>query len=697
MAKLAFRAVKALQQKSAPRARDAVPPLELLDCLSEGIVTADLAGRVQSSNKAAKEIFDCDGHLAPGTPLNEVMPAVSIDETGVPKDGDWSLARRDGTDIPVNVASYKMRLDGRECVVVVLTDNTERETVRRALAESDARYALVAAGANDGLWEWNLEEGTVQFSGRWRTLLGLEEASLKHTPEAWLSRIHPDDVDTFCDRFDSHLEGKTSQFEHEYRMKHANGEYRWVQARGIVARRENGDPFLMAGSQSDITDRKTAEESLTHRALHDALTGLPNRALVLDRVNQALARLERNEEQNFALAILDLDRFMIVNESLGHAAGDELLVSLARRLETKIAPGNTLARLGGDEFAVLLEDFETTDEIRVTIRELQHVISQPISMHGRDVFVSASIGVALGGPGYKRAEEVLRDADLAMYRAKKNGVAGFEFFDEARHRGSVDLLQVETSIRRALENDDILVHYQPIVDLNKGVLTGFEALARMAHPTRGLVPPGEFIPVAEDTGLIVPLGERVLEMACDAASAWQSKFGLANKLSMSVNLSARHLAQENIVNVLENALARSSLPPQDLKIEITESLIMTNPELAAQMLARIKELGVTLSLDDFGTGYSSLSYLRRFPIDTLKMDRSFVGRMDTDDRDMELVRMIILLAHTLGMEVIGEGIESESQVGLLRDLNCEFGQGFFFARPLPEDDAIRMLSAPPAW
>ncbi len=669
----------------------------LVSRINEGIITTDREGRVVDINESSTRILGTAATEILGRNLNSFLPGFLADDVLETTSSEVLAQRADGSTAPVTAMAFPSYWEGAPSTTVIIADTVEREAAQRALAESDARYALVSAGANDGLWEWNLEDGTVNFSTRWRTLLGLEKENIKYTPEAWLSRIHPDDVDTFCNRFDAHLEGKTSLFEHEYRMRHANGEFRWVQARGIVARRENGEPFLMAGSQSDITDRKLAEESLTHGAMHDALTGLPNRGLVLDRVGQALARMKRSEDQRFALAILDLDRFMVVNESLGHAAGDELLVSLARRLEAEIAPGNTLARLGGDEFAILLEGFETLDEIKDAVRGFQSVISHPFNINGEEIFVSASFGVAVGAPGYKHSEELLRDADLAMYRAKKDGKSGFETFDESRHRHAVNQLQIETMLRRALENGDILVHYQPIVDLKTGTVSGFEALTRMAHPTRGLVPPGDFIGIAEETGLIVPLGEQVLEMACTAASAWQRRFNLKNRLSMSVNFSARHISEDGVVDLLENVLSRSGLPPEDLKIEITESLIMTNPELAAQTLAQIKELGVTLSLDDFGTGYSSLSYLRRFPIDTLKMDRSFVGRMDTDERDMELVRMIILLAHTLGMEVVGEGIESESQLGLLRELNCEFGQGYFFEKPLPEDEAAKMLAESPAW
>jgi len=581
--------------------------------------------------------------------------------------------------------------------MATIVDNSARNGERTALGQTEARYALAALGANDGLWDWNLKDGTIYLSSRWRSMLGLKDEVLKNSPEEWLSRIHPDDLVLFCQEFDSHLEGKNNQFEHEYRMRHANGTFRWMQVRGLVVREADGKAYRMAGSQSDITDRKQAEERLLYGALHDSLTGLPNRALLLDRIGQALARMERNEDHKFALAILDLDRFMVVNESLGHGAGDELLVSLSRRLEAELGPGDTLARLGGDEFAFLIEEHEDIEGVKAFIKRLQKVISSPFELSGEEIFISASFGIVLGTPRYSRANDMLRDADLAMYRAKKEGKSGFEVFEEQRHRPRFDQLQVETSLRYALNEGWIHVFYQPIVDLKSRKIKGFEALSRLIHPSHGIMPPSEFIGIAEETGLIVPLGEQVLKMACAKTVEWQRQYGLGDDLTISVNFSARHLADESILALLSDVLAETGLPAKSLKIEITETLIMSNPELAAQTLDRIKKLGVTLSLDDFGTGYSSLGYLRRFPIDTLKMDRSFVGRMDTDSRDLELVRMIIQLAHTLGMEVVSEGIETKSQLDLLTELDCEFGQGFYFAKPLPADEAVQLLAKPPVW
>ncbi|MEX2616700.1 MAG: EAL domain-containing protein [Alphaproteobacteria bacterium] len=663
----------------------------ILDSISDGVVTVNTKGQIESINRAGLELFGFSGDQIVDRNIETLIPELGIVRMASLKKTEAVGRRKDGSNFDVRLMMTSFKQGGEQKYFATIVDTSSGQGSKTDIRESEERYALAALGANDGLWDWNLDDGTIYLSPRWRSMLGLEENDLKNSPEEWLSRIHPDDVVAFCEGFDAHLDGTSSQFEHEFRMRHANGEYRWMQARGLAVRQADGKVYRMAGSQSDITDRKLAEERLMHGALHDPLTSLPNRALMLDRLGQALSRMERNDDLNFALAILDIDRFMLVNESLGHVVGDELLVSLSRRMEAEIGTGNTLARLGGDEFAILMENPDTLVDIKGYVKRLQEVIAKPFELLGKDVYVSASFGIVPGDSSYTRASDMLRDADLAMYRAKKEGKTGFEVFEESRHRREFDQLQVETSLRQGLEEGWIHVYYQPIVDLKTRKIKGFEALSRLIHPTHGVIPPAEFIGVAEETGLIVPLGEQMLLMACAQTVEWQQQFGISDALDISVNLSARHLAEDNIVELLGDVLEKTKIPPASLKVEITESLIMSNPELAAQTLDRIKKLGITLSLDDFGTGYSSLSYLRRFPIDTLKMDRSFVAPIDTDKRDLELVRMIILLAHTLGMDVVGEGIETESHLDLLRDLDCEYGQGYFFSRPLPAADVAALL------
>ncbi len=673
------------------------PLAGVLDEISDGLVVLNGDGRIQSANRSALEIFGYSSEELIGRNLRMLLPEFNAKKSKPSIKTAVTGRRRDGStvEIAVSLRSLDGDGDGGPRQLATIVNNSAKITAPSG--EDEARYALAALGANDGLWDWNLEDGTIYLSPRWRSMLGLENETLQNSPDEWLGRIHPDDLAAFCKAFDSHIEGKSGQFEHEYRMRHADGEFRWMQVRGLVVREAKGKAYRMAGSQSEITDRKLAEERLLHGALHDSLTGLPNRALMMDRIGQALARMEGSGELSFALVILDLDRFMVVNENLGHGAGDDLLVSLSRRLEGKLGPGDTLARLGGDEFAILMEGHKDVEAVKKFVKNLQKIIAQPFELIGKEIFIAASVGIVFSAPRYIRANDMLRDADLAMYRAKKEGKSSIEVFEERRHRPRFDQLQVETSLRYALDKGWIHVFYQPIVDLQSRRIVGFEALSRLIHPSQGIIPPASFIGIAEETGLIVPLGEQVLKMACAKTVEWQRQYGLGADLTISVNFSARHLAEENIVALLADVLADTGLPAKSLKIEITETLITSNPELASQTLDRIKKLGITLSLDDFGTGYSSLGYLRRFPIDTLKMDRSFVGRMDTDTRDLELVRMIIQLAHTLGMEVVSEGIETKSQLDILGALNCKFGQGFYFSRPLPADEAAQLLAHPPAW
>jgi diguanylate cyclase (GGDEF)-like protein len=399
---------------------------------------------------------------------------------------------------------------------------------------------------------------------------------------------------------------------------------------------------------------------------------------------------KRSKEHLFAVLFLDLDRFKNINDSLGHTHGDLLLVAFAERLERTLRPVDTLARFGGDEFAVLLTGIvDTTDAVRVAER-IHSELSVPFNLDRNSAFATASIGIALSSSGYDRPEDILRDADIAMYRAKENGKARYEMFDQGMHARAVSRLQLESDLRQAVENNEFTIHYQPIVALKTGRLAGFEALVRWNHPRLGIVSPADFVPVAEETGLIVPIGQWVLEEACKKVREWQVNSPGHRALSLSVNLSARQVAQPDLLERIKGALSESTLQPHHLKLEITESVVMGNAEAAAQMFKQLRSLGVQLSIDDFGTGYSSLSYLHRFPLNYLKIDRSFVMRMTTDN-DNAIVKTIATLAQNLGMEVIAEGIETEEQYQRLKELGCEYGQGFLFSRPVDADSASRLL------
>jgi diguanylate cyclase (GGDEF)-like protein len=436
-------------------------------------------------------------------------------------------------------------------------------------------------------------------------------------------------------------------------------------------------------------ERTGFQEQLWHQAFHDPLTGLPNRALFRDRLVHALARADR-QVQPVGVLVLDIDNFKVVNDSLGHAYGDQLLLAVAERLRSCLRLGDTAARLGGDEFTVLVEDVGHVDELTAVAERIAEALRQPVQLDGRQVVTSASIGIALSGPRNKPAEALLRDADLAMYRAKANGKARWQLFDDTLELQAMERLEVETDLRQALERQEFRVYYQPIVSLADGRIVELEALVRWQHPERGLVQPGAFIPIAEETGLIVPLGQWVLEQACQQARMWQDASPANKSLVMSVNLSARQFQHPMLVADIERAVRQSRLDPRSLKLEITESVVMQDVESTLATLHALKALGIQLAIDDFGTGYSSLTYLKRFPIDTLKIDRSFVDGLGQDAQDTAIVRSVVALAKTLNLSVTGEGVETVEQQTHLEGLGCDLAQGFMFARPSPPEllDAV---------
>ena len=442
---------------------------------------------------------------------------------------------------------------------------------------------------------------------------------------------------------------------------------------------------------------KESKEHFRHAAFHDALTSLPNRALLAENLKFVIERAKQHEDYQFAVLFLDLDRFKNVNDSLGHSIGDQLLIAMARRLESCIRESDMVARLGGDEFAILLDGIPNQNEAAKMARRIQEKLQSPFNLSGHEVFTTTSIGIALSSTGYDHPENMLRDADTAMYRAKAQGKACYEIFDKGMHTHAVYVLQMENDLRRAIDREELRVHYQPIVSLDSGQLAGFEALVRWQHPERGFINPSDFIPLAEDTGLIVPLGLWVLRRACEQLSQWQWQSAANRSLFMSVNLSGKQVARPKLVSEIRQVLEETRIDPKYLKLEITESAVMENAETAVQLLRRLKALGVQLSIDDFGTGYSSLGYLHRFPVNTLKIDRSFVGRIGEAAENIEIVRTIISLAENMGMEVVAEGVETLSQLAQLRKLNCQYGQGYLFSRPVDAESVSTWISRTPHW
>src|SRR5687767_2679569 len=537
----------------------------------------------------------------------------------------------------------------------------------------------------------------VSTEGRWlqvnRSLchiLGYTEPELLLTD--FLSITHPDDLPTALSNIGQLLKGKVQASQMEKRYIHKSGHEVWVHWSVSLVRDQYSKSVHLIFQIQDITDRKLAEQQLHHDAFHDALTGLPNRALFMDHLKLAIARSRRNSQTRFAVLYLDLDRFKVINDSLGHTIGDQLLVGIADRLKKNLRPGDTVARLGGDEFTVLVEDItDDTESIQVAER-VQKELSVPFNLSGREVFTTVSMGIAPSATGYERAEDILRDADTAMYRAKSMGKARYEIFDKAMHARAINLLQMETDMRRALEREEFILHYQPIVALENFRLRGFEALVRWQHPERGFISPMDFIPVAEETGMIVPLGEWVMREACGQMHRWQTSFPLDQPLFITVNLSSKQFTQETLISTFAMILQDTGIKPQSVKLEITESVVMENVDTATDMLRQLRSLGVQLAIDDFGTGYSSLSYLHRFPIDTLKIDRSFVTRMSENNENTEIVRTIVVLAQNLGMDVVAEGVETNEQLVLLQKLGCENGQGYLFSKPCNADGAEKIIA-----
>lgn len=555
----------------------------------------------------------------------------------------------------------------------------ERKRVQQALRASEERYALAAHGANDGLWDWDLRARAIYLSPRWKSMLGYEEGELQNDLEEWFNRVHPEDVDRLQADIALHLKGFTPHFENQYRMLHKDGSYRWMLSRGLAIRDTNGKPARMAGSQTDVTNSR----------VYDALTGLPNRALFMDRLGCAVIRAKRRKDYMFAVLFLDLDRFKIVNDGLGHLVGDQLLVAIARRLEACLRPSDTVARLGGDEFAVLIDYInDVGDGTRVADR-IQKQLLLPFKLNGQEVFASASIGIALSATGYDQPQDILRDADAAMYRAKALGRGRSEIFDKSMHERAMTLLQLEADLRRAVERQEFRLYYQPVVSLVDGHVVGAEALLRWQHAQRGLISPADFIPLAEETGLIVSLGEWVLRTACAQNKAWHEA-GYA-QLVISVNFSARQFQDQSLLEMIKKVLEETGLAAEALKLEITESVAMKNIDHSIKLLNELITMGIHTSMDDFGTGYSSLSYLKCFPISTLKIDRSFVKGIANDSVDAAMVAAIITLAHNLKRKVIAEGVETQEQLDFLRSHHCDEMQGYLFSQPLPADAFTKLL------
>lgn len=579
-----------------------------------------------------------------------------------------------------------------EYIVNTGHDITERKQIEEALRQGGERYALAVLAANHGLWDWDLRTNEIYLSRHWKAILGYEEQEIQSSLEEWFSRVHPDDLLRLKVDIAVHLEGTTPSFKSEYRMLDWNSEYRWVLTQGLVVRDTDGNPYRITGSQADITQRKLNEDQLRHASLHDNLTGLPNRALFMKQLDQAIVQAKQNPAYTFALLFLDLDRFKVVNDTLGHLVGDQLLITIARRLNACVRSGDTVARLGGDEFTILLDNLRHPDDAVRTAKRILKEIALPIKLEGQELFTSASIGIALGANGYDRPEDILHNADISMYRAKAQGRACYQLFNTALPPQVEAQKVLEAELRQAIERQEFQLYYQPIVSLATDKITGVEALLRWQHPQRGLVGPDEFIGLAEETGLINPIGEWVLRTACAQAKIWQSA-GLS-PVRMAVNVSIRQFqqgsGQPDFPEIVMAILTKTGLPGSMLELEITENIPLTDNELNHETLNRLKNLGLWLALDDFNLS-SSLALLKLFPFNTLKIDRFFVKEIIDNHSDAAIITAIISMAHSLALNVVAEGVETEEQLAWLRAQQCDEVQGYLFSRPLPAQELTELL------
>ncbi|MBD2730319.1 PAS domain S-box protein [Nostoc sp. FACHB-892] len=591
---------------------------------------------------------------------------------------------------------YAFRIEQPEShkVAILFKDISDRKQSEKALRENEDRWRMAIASAQLGTWDWNLVTGELKWDTGCKAMFGLPPDA-ESSGEVFFEGLHPDDRDRLQEIIQEAFNPASGgSYDTEYRTIGIQDKVeRWLRAKGQAYFDANGKPIRFIGTVLNITEQKQTEAQLIHDVFHDSLTGLPNRALFVERLEQALALTKRHSDYRFAVLFLDVDRFKVINDSLGHIIGDQLLTALARRLERCLRAGDTVARLGGDEFTILLDDIKDLNDVKNVANRINVALTGAFNLGGNEVITTVSIGIALGTNTYNLSEELIRDADIAMYRAKALGKARYEIFDFSMYTQAAQLLQLEMDLRRAIERQEFQVYYQPIVSLETYQIIGFEALVRWQHPEHGIVSPEKFIPLAEETGLIVPIGYWVLREACCQMRAWQFKFPTNPPLSISVNISSKQFFHPNLIEEIRQILLDSGLKGSSLKLEITETVLMKNSDSATAMLLELQQMNIQLHLDDFGTGYSSLSYLHHFPFSALKIDRSFVINIGANGENLEIVQAIISLAQSLNINVIAEGIETIEQLTHLKIKKCNNAQGYIFSQPLDSKSIDALIAS----
>lgn len=658
----------------------------VLDSIGEGVAVLAQDGTVTSWNGALERITGCPRGRAVGRSLLHAFPDVrharlaqTIQDAVAHRTPNATARVHWATPNGPRVLDVTV-LTERSGVTLLWHDVTDQANADLARRHAEERLALVGEGATDGLWEWDLRTHVLRVSGRWNAIVGLPAEASAGSADTWLDRVHPDDRVAVRERLDAYLSGDGESFLHEHRVRHEGGAYRVVLCRGTALHDRSRRALRIAGSFTDVTEQVTANHVRSDAASRDPLTGLSNRAVFVEDLGRRLSDLKQRRGERFAVLYLDLDRFKVVNDSLGHLVGDELLTEVSRRFETCLRDGDALARLGGDEFAILVHSLGDDGQANAIAFRIQAALNAPFSIGGKEVFTSASIGIAFSSAHYNNPEEVMRDADTAMYFAKTGGKARHELFDADMHARSLDRLGLETDLRHAVKGVALEMNYQPIVALNTGKCVGLESLVRWTRDGQD-VPPAIFVPMAEELGLIESLGAWVLQQACEAFANWQERYPESGLEYITVNVSPRQLKQQNFRQIVEHAIDDAGLEPGDLRLEITETALMDSPRDVATLLQQLRDFGVKIYLDDFGTGYSSLSHLHRLPVDALKIDQSFVRSLLLPERPA-IVESILALARTLGTGVVAEGVESQVEATELARLGCRHAQGYLFSRPI---------------
>ncbi|SEQ42992.1 PAS domain S-box-containing protein/diguanylate cyclase (GGDEF) domain-containing protein [Ectothiorhodospira magna] len=654
---------------------------QIVEEASDAVLLINHHGIIQYANLAAAHLFGCTTSRLVGEMFGFVVTPEEPTEIEITHATRGVLS--------ADLRAVPMRMEGWEVFAVYLRDVTERKEKLR----DQLRLQEAIEGGRIGLFDWNLRTDDIYYSPQWKAILGLENVPVKACLDTWQDLLHPDDRDMALRQVHRYLKQPKGRYLSEFRMRHTDGSYRWILAQASIITDDEGHPLHMVGSHLDITDRKRLTDQLDFLAVHDPLTRLPNRYLMMDRLNQALAQARR-DQSCLAVAFMDLDDFRTVNDSLGHEQGDQLLQEAARRLKVLLREGDTVARFGGDEFVLILTQLHSPQDVMPVVEKLMDTFTRPIVLEQATLVSGFSIGLALYPDDSEQADELIRYADVALSRAKAQGPRSYHFYTRDLDEQIHERMQLEQAMRRGLIQGQFLLHYQPRVDLKTGRMLSMEALVRWQHPDWGMVMPGRFIPLAEDTGFIVELGAQVLRLACLQIQAWQAAGHLVPPVA--VNLSAQEFRQADLVERIMAILKDTGVESRMIEFEITESAAMSSIEQTSQTLTTLHQLGFGISIDDFGTAYSSLNYLKRLPVQTLKIDQSFVRDLADDPaghpQDAAIVRAIIGLANNLGLGVIAEGVETPIQQAFLLEHGCHIGQGYLFSRPVDAQAMTTWLS-----